>query len=100
MKVAAFLAVRSRLCGPLCEIALAGDSRAQAILTWSLHRYTTANPENLDQDFQGTDFKAPMAGFGALFATRLRWKLLMSELLLRLWTPDRAPLLAIFRGLS
>jgi pyruvate dehydrogenase kinase 2/3/4 len=27
-------------------------------------RYTTANPENLDQDFQGTDFKAPMAGFG------------------------------------
>jgi hypothetical protein len=29
-------------------------------------RYTTANPENLDQDFQGTDFKAPMAGFGVL----------------------------------
>lgn len=29
-------------------------------------RYTTANPENLDQDFQGTDFKAPMAGFGLL----------------------------------
>lgn len=27
-------------------------------------RYTTANPENLEQDFEGTDFKAPMAGFG------------------------------------
>ena len=27
-------------------------------------RYTTAAPENLSQDFQGTDFKAPLAGFG------------------------------------
>jgi hypothetical protein len=26
--------------------------------------YTTAAPESVDQDFQGTDFKAPMAGFG------------------------------------
>ena len=27
-------------------------------------RYTTADTQNLEVDFQGTDFKAPMAGFG------------------------------------
>jgi hypothetical protein len=27
-------------------------------------RYTTAEPESVDQNFEGSDFKAPMAGFG------------------------------------
>lgn len=37
----------------------------------SVIRYTTAAPENLDQNFQGTDFKAPMAGFGQSCVTCL-----------------------------
>ncbi|SGY16881.1 BQ5605_C012g07018 [Microbotryum silenes-dioicae] len=41
-----------------------GIPRSALPLVWTF-MYTTANPENLDQDFQGTDFKAPMAGFGA-----------------------------------
>ncbi|GAA5881727.1 hypothetical protein JCM1840_000351 [Sporobolomyces johnsonii] len=40
-----------------------GIPRSALPLVWTF-MYTTANPENLDQDFQGTDFKAPMAGFG------------------------------------
>ncbi|KAL7336538.1 mitochondrial branched-chain alpha-ketoacid dehydrogenase kinase-domain-containing protein [Rhodotorula toruloides] len=40
-----------------------GIPRSALPLVWTW-MYTTANPENLDQDFQGTDFKAPMAGFG------------------------------------
>lgn len=40
-----------------------GIPRSAVPLVWTF-MYTTANPENLDQDFQGTDFKAPMAGFG------------------------------------
>lgn len=40
-----------------------GIPRSAVPLVWTF-MYTTAHPENLDQDFQGTDFKAPMAGFG------------------------------------
>lgn len=38
------------------------------------YRYTTASPENLEQDFQGTDFKAPMAGFGASSSAYHFWR--------------------------
>lgn len=40
-----------------------GIPRSAVPLVWTF-MYTTAKQENLDQDFQGTDFKAPMAGFG------------------------------------
>ncbi|GAA6026331.1 hypothetical protein JCM8202_001943 [Rhodotorula sphaerocarpa] len=40
-----------------------GIPRSALPLVWTW-MYTTANPENLEQDFEGTDFKAPMAGFG------------------------------------
>ncbi|KAI5479181.1 hypothetical protein MNV49_004042 [Pseudohyphozyma bogoriensis] len=40
-----------------------GIPRSAIPLVWTF-MYTTASPENLEQDFQGTDFKAPMAGFG------------------------------------
>jgi hypothetical protein len=32
-------------------------------LVWT-YLYTTAQSEDLDPDFQSSDFKAPMAGFG------------------------------------
>ena len=32
-------------------------------LVWT-YMYTTAQSEDLDPDFQASDFKAPMAGFG------------------------------------
>lgn len=57
-------------------------------------RYTTANPENLDQDFQGTDFKAPMAGFGASLVSpplALIASLTRSTCARRLRLADRAP---------
>ncbi len=40
-----------------------GIARSALPLIWTF-MYTTAAPESVDQDFQGTDFKAPMAGFG------------------------------------
>lgn len=40
-----------------------GIRRSAVPLVWTF-MYTTAAPEKADQDFQGTDFKAPMAGFG------------------------------------
>lgn len=40
-----------------------GIARSALPLIWTF-MYTTAAPESVDQDFQGTEFKAPMAGFG------------------------------------
>ncbi|MBW0472685.1 hypothetical protein O181_012400 [Austropuccinia psidii MF-1] len=40
-----------------------GISRSEVPLVWT-YMYTTAKAQRLDQDFEGTDFKAPMAGFG------------------------------------
>lgn len=60
-------AVRCRSSGPGCACPLRLLTRVlEEAADGQSCRYTTANPENLDQDFQGTDFKAPMAGFGAL----------------------------------
>lgn len=41
-----------------------GIPRSAVPLVWT-YMYTTADTQGLDQDFEGTDFKAPMAGFGA-----------------------------------
>lgn len=40
-----------------------GIPRSAIPLVWT-YMYTTAEPESVEQDFQGSDFKAPMAGFG------------------------------------
>src|ERR1700676_4653184 len=40
-----------------------GIPRSAIPLVWT-YMYTTAEPESVDQTFEGTDFKAPMAGFG------------------------------------
>ncbi|GAA93675.1 uncharacterized protein L969DRAFT_90194 [Mixia osmundae IAM 14324] len=40
-----------------------GIPRRAMPLVWT-YMYTTAEPESVEQDFQGSDFKAPMAGFG------------------------------------
>ncbi|KAG0144818.1 hypothetical protein CROQUDRAFT_79530 [Cronartium quercuum f. sp. fusiforme G11] len=40
-----------------------GIPRSAVPLVWT-YMYTTAHTQGLDQDFEGTDFKAPMAGFG------------------------------------
>jgi pyruvate dehydrogenase kinase 2/3/4 len=40
-----------------------GIPRSAVGLVWT-YMYTTAQAQRLDQDFEGTDFKAPMAGFG------------------------------------
>ncbi|KAI8454950.1 pyruvate dehydrogenase kinase [Phakopsora pachyrhizi] len=40
-----------------------GIPRSAMGLVWT-YMYTTAETQRLDQDFEGTDFKAPMAGFG------------------------------------
>lgn len=58
-----------------------------------LTRYTTANPENLDQDFQGTDFKAPMAGFGECIGPGTQTSAQVQSH--RLWTTDRPTLFSI-----
>lgn len=61
--------MRCRSSGPGCACPLRLLTRVLGeAADGQSHRYTTANPENLDQDFQGTDFKAPMAGFGALLS--------------------------------
>ncbi|CEH15983.1 mitochondrial pyruvate dehydrogenase [Ceraceosorus bombacis] len=40
-----------------------GIPRSEMSLVWT-YMYTTAQSEDLDPDFQASDFKAPMAGFG------------------------------------
>lgn len=40
-----------------------GIPRSAVPLIWT-YMYTTAQTQGLEQDFEGTDFKAPMAGFG------------------------------------
>ncbi|WAQ82110.1 hypothetical protein PtA15_2A423 [Puccinia triticina] len=40
-----------------------GIPRSAVGLVWT-YMYTTAQAQRLDRDFEGTDFKAPMAGFG------------------------------------
>ncbi|PWN93548.1 alpha-ketoacid dehydrogenase kinase, partial [Acaromyces ingoldii] len=40
-----------------------GIPRSEMPLVWT-YMYTTAQSEDLDPDFQASDFKAPMAGFG------------------------------------
>lgn len=40
-----------------------GIPRSAVGLVWT-YMYTTAKAQRLDQDFEGTDFKAPLAGFG------------------------------------
>lgn len=40
-----------------------GIPRSEMPLVWT-YMYTTAQSEDLDPDFQSSDFKAPMAGFG------------------------------------
>ena len=40
-----------------------GISRRAIPLIWT-YMYTTMEGQNLDQDFQASDFRAPMAGFG------------------------------------
>ncbi|WFD30530.1 [pyruvate dehydrogenase (acetyl-transferring)] kinase [Malassezia sp. CBS 17886] len=40
-----------------------GIPRSEVPLAWT-YMYTTALPEDLDPDFQSSDFHAPMAGFG------------------------------------
>ncbi|TFK17391.1 alpha-ketoacid dehydrogenase kinase [Coprinopsis marcescibilis] len=40
-----------------------GIARSAIPLIWT-YMYTTMDQQNLDQDFQASDFKAPMAGFG------------------------------------
>lgn len=40
-----------------------GIPRSEMPLVWT-YLYTTAQSEDLDPDFQASDFKAPMAGFG------------------------------------
>ena len=63
-------------------------------------RYTTANPENLDQDFQGTDFKAPMAGFGESTFVLLDQPDLLTTLSCRIWSADCSTLLSILWRLT
>jgi len=40
-----------------------GIPRSAISLIWT-YMYTTMEGQNLDQDFQASDFRAPMAGFG------------------------------------
>lgn len=40
-----------------------GIPRSAVPLIWT-YMYTTMHGQNIDQDFQASDFKAPMAGFG------------------------------------
>lgn len=40
-----------------------GIPRSEVPMAWT-YMYTTAQPEDLDPDFQSSDFQAPMAGFG------------------------------------
>ena len=40
-----------------------GIPRSAIPLIWT-YMYTTMDGQNIDQDFQASDFKAPMAGFG------------------------------------
>jgi pyruvate dehydrogenase kinase 2/3/4 len=40
-----------------------GIARSAIPLIWT-YMYTTMEGQNIDQDFQASDFKAPMAGFG------------------------------------
>ena len=40
-----------------------GIPRSEVPLVWT-YTYTTAQPDDLDPDFQTSDFLAPMAGFG------------------------------------
>jgi pyruvate dehydrogenase kinase 2/3/4 len=40
-----------------------GIPRSEVPLVWT-YMYTTAQSEDLDPDFQASDFKSPMAGFG------------------------------------
>lgn len=40
-----------------------GIPRSAIPLIWT-YMYTTMENQDIDQDFQSTDFKAPMAGFG------------------------------------
>lgn len=40
-----------------------GIPRSAIPLIWT-YMYTTMENQGIDQDFQSTDFKAPMAGFG------------------------------------
>lgn len=40
-----------------------GIPRSEMPLVWT-YMYTTAQSEDLDPEFQASDFKAPMAGFG------------------------------------
>lgn len=63
-KVEVFQEGECSLLDPLRFTTLHRDHlNSEMPLVWT-YMYTTAQSEDLDPDFQASDFKAPMAGFG------------------------------------
>ena len=60
MRAAAYRGGERRAVANVCG---ADRDRSEMPLVWT-YMYTTMEGQNIDQDFDASDFKAPMAGFG------------------------------------